>query len=61
MAWITPTSLYELIKESTESMKVLTPSTDYYARRGDSDETTISFVNPDKFLTLLEEKYVDEL
>lgn len=48
-------TLIDLIKKSERKMKVLVPATDYYARRGDSDEETITFVCPYQLVTELEE------
>lgn len=47
--------LIDLIKKSERKMTVLVPATDYYARRGDSTEDTIRFVDSQQLIAELEE------
>ena len=52
--------LIECVEESTISMKVATPSQCYYARRGDFEEDTISFVSPQMLVEALKARLEKE-
>ena len=45
--------LIECIEKSTQSMEIHVPCNDYYARRGDSQTETITFVNANRLVAEL--------
>lgn len=45
--------LISAVRASTKKLTVLVPSSDYYAREGDSEKKTISYVNPDQLIEAL--------
>lgn len=46
--------LIDCIKEATVELEVLVPSRDYYARSGDSQRSTIRYVDPEALIAALE-------
>ena len=52
---IDATALADLIEQATETKTIHVPSSDYYARRGDFDEDTITFINGARLVDLLRE------
>jgi hypothetical protein len=42
-------------EDSTVKLTVLTPSSDYYAKRGSTEESTIEFIDADSFARRLVE------
>jgi hypothetical protein len=48
-------TLIDLIQKSEQTMTVMTPATDYYARRGDTDETSITFVDSRQLIEAIHE------
>jgi hypothetical protein len=53
MAGISPRELHDMIRDAEETITVMVPSQDYYARRGDTDEQRLTYINPDKLRDLL--------
>lgn len=45
--------LISAVEASTKTVQIVTPSTDYYARRGDYDEDTLDIIDPDQFVQCL--------
>lgn len=48
--------MYNMVCDSEETITVMVPATDYYARRGDTDEHRLTYINPDKLRELLMDK-----
>ncbi|WP_407305340.1 hypothetical protein [Acinetobacter sp.] len=47
---ITIEQLRECVEASRRTIKVHTPSTDYYARSGDHDTDELTYMGPERFL-----------
>lgn len=56
MAGISLLDMYNMVCDSEETITVMVPATDYYARRGDTDEHRLTYINPDKLRELLMDK-----
>jgi Txe/YoeB family toxin of Txe-Axe toxin-antitoxin module len=51
---LTVDDLIKAIKNSTQTVDVLVQCADYYARRGDTEERRIYFIDPDELVKKLE-------